>query len=61
MADPKMPHPHHEEHLCYLRNLGFVESNFDDWKELIREPRFVCRNCGRAAAQEKNLCEPDKL
>ena len=61
MADTKMPHPHHEEHLCYLRNLGFVESNFDDWKELIREPRFVCRNCGRAAAQEKNLCEPDKL
>ncbi|MFZ2447597.1 MAG: hypothetical protein WAW37_14675 [Syntrophobacteraceae bacterium] len=61
MADPKMPHPAHEQHLCYLHNLGYVDSHLDDYKSLIKNPRHVCRNCGRAAASEKNLCNPDKL
>jgi hypothetical protein len=61
MAEPKMPHPAHEQHLCYLQNLGYVESNLEDYKKLVRNPRFVCKNCGRAAADEKNLCKPDKL
>lgn len=61
MAEPKMPHPAHEQHLCYLQNLGYVESNLEDYKKLVKNPRFVCKNCGRAAADEKNLCKPDKL
>jgi hypothetical protein len=61
MAEPKMPHPAHEEHLCYLQNLGYVESNLEDYKKLVKNPRYVCKNCGRAAADEKNLCKPDKL
>jgi hypothetical protein len=56
-----MPHPHHEEHLCYLKNIGFVESNFDEYKKLVRSPKFVCGNCGRAAADGNNLCKPEKL
>jgi hypothetical protein len=61
MADPKMPHPAHEQHLCYLQNLGYVESNLEDYKKLVRNPQYVCKNCGRAAAHEINLCKPDKL
>jgi uncharacterized membrane protein (UPF0182 family) len=61
MGKPKMPHPYHEQHLCYLHNLGFVKSNLDDWKKLVGEPQFVCRKCGRAAALDKNLCKPDRL
>jgi hypothetical protein len=61
MGKPKMPHPYHEQHLCYLHNLDFMKSNLEDWKKLVRGPNFVCRKCGRAAAQEKNLCKPDKL
>ena len=61
MAEKKMPHPHHEEHLCYLQNIGFVESNFDEYKKLVRNPKYVCGNCGRAAASEENLCKPEKL
>jgi len=61
MADKKMPHSHHEEHLCYLQNIGFIESNFDEYKKLVRNPKYVCGNCGRAAAEEKNLCKPTKL
>lgn len=56
-----MPHPAHEQHLCYLQNLGYVESNLDDYKELVRNPRYICKKCGRAAASEKNLCSADKL
>ena len=61
MAEPKMPHPAHEQHLCYLQNVGYVESNLEEYKKLVKNPRFVCKNCGRAAADEKNLCKPDKL
>jgi hypothetical protein len=61
MAEPKMPHPAHEQHLCYLQNLGYVESNLEDYKKLVKNPQYVCKNCGRAAANEKNLCKPEKL
>ncbi len=61
MAEPKMPHPAHEQHLCYLQNLGYLESNLEDFKSLVKNPRYICKNCGRAAADEKNLCKPDKL
>jgi hypothetical protein len=61
MAEKKMPHPSHEEHLCYLQNIGFVESNMKEYKELVRNPKYVCGNCGRAAADAGNLCKPEKL
>jgi len=57
MGKAKMPHPYHEQHLCYLHNLDFLKSNLDEWKKLVQEPKFVCRKCGRAAAKEKNLCK----
>jgi len=61
MADAKMPHPGHEKHLCYLNNLGFQKSNTEEYKELVKEPKFLCKNCGRVAASEKNLCNPVEL
>ncbi len=61
MADIKMPHPEHEKHLCYLQNMGYVESHLDDYKTLVKNPQFVCKKCGRAAANAKNLCEPESL
>ena len=56
-----MPHPHHKEHLCYLQNIGFVESNLDEYKTLVRNPKYVCGNCGRAAADAQNLCKPEEI
>lgn len=61
MVDVKLPHAGHDQHLCYLQNLGYVESNLEDYKTLVKDPKFVCKNCGRTAANEKNLCNPDKL
>jgi hypothetical protein len=66
----KMPHPDHEEHLCFLENIGYLRSpellemgvdRKEEFKRLVRNPRFFCRKCGRAAAFEKNLCEPERL
>jgi hypothetical protein len=61
MAKAKMPHPAHDEHLCYLENIGYLKSNFADYKTLVRSPNYVCKGCGRAAASERNLCSPEKL
>jgi hypothetical protein len=66
----KMPHPEHEEHLCFLENIGYLRSpelleigvdRKEEYKRLVRKPKFFCRICGRAAVQGKNLCEPEKL
>ena len=66
----KMPHPGHDEHLCYLENIGYLRSQEllemgidrkDEFKKLVRKPKFICGKCGRAATHQKNLCEPEKL
>jgi len=61
MGKPKMPHPYHDQHLCYLHNLGLVKSKLAEWKSLVRQLQFVCRKCGRAAANDTNLCKATKL
>jgi hypothetical protein len=61
MAETKMPHPGHEKHLCFLNNIGFQLSEPEEYKSLIKGGRFYCKVCGRVAANEKNLCKPEKL
>ena len=56
-----MPHLRHDEHLCYLQNMGYLVSYLKDYKDLVKNARFVCKNCGRSAASETNLCEPEKI
>jgi hypothetical protein len=61
MAETAMPHPEHDKHLCYLNNLGFQISNPEEYKELVREGKFMCKVCGRVAADGRNLCKPVPL
>lgn len=61
MVEIKMPHPEHEEHLCLLQNVGYLKTNLNDYKKLVKDGKFICRGCGRVAASEKNLCTPEKL
>ncbi len=61
MEDLSMPHPGHEEHLCYLQNIGFLVRNWENFKKLVQNPKYICKACGRVAAREKNLCAPEKL
>jgi hypothetical protein len=61
MAEVKMPHPGHERHLCYLQNVGYLLDHPDDYKELVKNTKFFCKACGRAAADDKRLCKPETL
>jgi hypothetical protein len=48
-------------HLCYLTNIDFHKSNPEDYKYLVRNPKFICKACGRTAISDRNLCEPVEL
>ena len=61
MSDNNIPHPGHDKHLCYLNNLRFQDSNPEEYKKLLKDAAYFCQNCGRAAANSKNLCKPVKL
>jgi hypothetical protein len=37
------------------------EVSLSNFKELVKNPKFICKTCGRAAGKEENLCEPDSL
>ena len=61
MVDREMPHSGHEEHLCYLQNIGFLLKNWSEYKKLVLNGKYICRVCGRVAGNDKNLCEPEEL
>jgi hypothetical protein len=50
-------HEHHEKHLC-----SYVTwATLDEYRPLVRNAAFVCKQCGRAAAKAENLCDPVAL
>ena len=53
--------PKHTEHLCYFVSQGFHLSNEKEYKQIVENPQFKCRTCGRVARSEDNLCKPVKL
>ena len=54
-----IPHLGHGRHLCHLvEDIGI---SVEEYKKLIKNPKFLCKKCGRVAAREENLCEPIKL
>ena len=48
------------KHLCAWKKDERVKK-FDRYTSMVKKPRFVCGNCGRAAAKKKWLCEPMPL
>jgi len=47
----------HTGHLCVLVSKG----EFEKIRELVKRPKFVCFNCGRAASSGRSLCNPMPL
>ena len=48
---------HELNHICQIisrHDLGKV-------KELVKDSQFYCKNCGRAAHDKENLCNPSKI
>jgi len=54
-----VPHLGHGRHLCHL--IEDIGIDVDEYRKLIKDAKFLCKNCGRVAAREENLCEPIKL
>jgi len=44
----------HLQHICKLAEDGKLE----DIKQLVKDTKYICENCGRAANAEENLCSP---
>ena len=61
MKNVKMPHQGHDEHLCYLVNLGFMVESPQEYRKLVEDAQYVCKQCGRVAKSADNLCKPVKL
>ncbi len=49
------PHVDHDKHLCNILERGVT---LEEWVKLVQSPKFICRQCGRAAAKAENLCDP---
>ncbi len=47
----------HSGHICLLAS----QDKFDVIKELTKDPKFICFNCGRVADSKENLCNPMTL
>jgi len=57
-AYEEAPHLGHSKHLCEMVKRG---EDLETFKSLVKNPKFICKKCGRAAAKEENLCEPVNL
>lgn len=52
------PHTGHENHLCEMIKKG---ATYDEYYNLIRDAKFICRQCGRVARKAENLCDPTSI
>jgi len=46
-----------EETLCEFMEHG----SLDEMRERVRNPKWICKACGRAANKKEYLCEPAEL
>ncbi len=49
------------ESLCCLVKKGFHSDHPKKYKSLLKDSNYMCRKCGRAAADKKNLCKPTAI
>jgi hypothetical protein len=61
MKKDKMPHEGHENHLCYLQNIGYLEEFFEEYEDMVKDARFICKTCGRVAEKESYICKPKRM
>jgi uncharacterized membrane protein (Fun14 family) len=45
--------------LCALQEDGVIDTDTEAFKKLIQPATAFCKNCGRSAVSENNLCNPE--
>ncbi len=48
---------HEKNHLCRI----VILEEFDRVREIVRDAKYYCKKCGRAARNEDNLCRPARI
>lgn len=48
---------HEENHLCRI----IIRKDLGRIRELVKDAQYYCKNCGRAARDDHNLCNPSKI
>jgi hypothetical protein len=51
----------HAQHLCELNRGQLHKNDPDAYARLVKDPQYVCKNCGRVAAETQSLCAPVRL
>jgi hypothetical protein len=59
IKETNAPHIGHFNHLCDMVEKGQV--SLEQIKSLVKDPKFICKKCGRVAHRSENLCEPVDL
>lgn len=59
--DPCKSHSEHQNHLCKLTADGLHRENPEEYMGLVKDPKYVCKSCGRVAAVKSRLCTPVML
>jgi len=47
--------------LCALQEEGYIETHPEEFIKLIKPAQYFCKNCGRSAVSDNNLCNPEAL
>ncbi|QUH24385.1 hypothetical protein [Serpentinicella alkaliphila] len=50
-----------DKKLCKLVIEDYIKDEFDKYKEIVKEAKYVCRKCGRVARKDKRLCKPEEM
>lgn len=48
---------HEENHLCRI----IIRKDIGRIRDLVKDAQYYCKNCGRAAHDEANLCNPSRI
>lgn len=51
----------HNRHICALKAKGFDKKHSKEFKNLLKDPQYICANCRAKVEDKKSVCEPVPL